>query len=161
MPLGLTFSAGNRVTGAQLQAMVNQIDSLTAPTWTSYTPAFTGSTTNPTIGNGTITGRWRRAANSDLIQVEGRFTFGSTSTIGSGTLAMSLPHNATATDLAIQKPGPAEVWDVSTTRFNASCALVTASTINFYSHVGVVTHTFIGTWAVGDSIIWSIDYEPV
>ena len=57
--------------------------------WTAYTPTWTASTTNPTIGNGWITGFYRRVGDSVEIKILAQL--GSTSSIGSGTYNFSLP----------------------------------------------------------------------
>lgn len=57
--------------------------------WVSYTPIWTTSGTAPSIGNGTIKGRWRRVA--DTAEVEINLTLGSTSTIGTLIHYFSLP----------------------------------------------------------------------
>lgn len=58
-------------------------------TWTSYTPSWTGSTTNPAIGNGTITGLSSQSGKTVTVQIE--IIAGSTTTFGSGRWAFSLP----------------------------------------------------------------------
>jgi hypothetical protein len=59
---------------------------------TTYTTTWTASTTNPTIGNGTLTARYVRAGNLCLVSIS--LNFGSTSTAGSGTYFFSLPFTA-------------------------------------------------------------------
>lgn len=57
--------------------------------WESYTPVWTAGSSNPTLGNGTITGLWGRSGKN----IEGtlRLTVGSTTTFGSGTYYFSIP----------------------------------------------------------------------
>lgn len=57
--------------------------------WVAYTPTWTASTTNPTIGNGTLTGRYHRVGKT--IDVAILLTWGSTTTVGSGNYAFALP----------------------------------------------------------------------
>jgi hypothetical protein len=61
----------------------------------SYTPTWTASTTNPAIGNGSITGRYKRYR--DLVYVEMTVTMGSTTTYGSGGYRLSVPAGLTPT----------------------------------------------------------------
>lgn len=69
--------------------------------WTSYTPAWTGSTTNPVINNGTIAGRYMQAGKYITFRVV--ITMGSTTTYGSGQYSVSLPpFAATATAATFQ-----------------------------------------------------------
>lgn len=159
MALGITFSAGNKLYASDLQAVVDQTDSLTAPGWTSYTPVWSMSSSAPTQGNAVLTGRWRRAANSDLIIVEGKWVFGSTSAIGTGNITMSLPTAASATVTNRPGVGTALIDDVSSQRYNAVARLASSTTITFVGNAGNVTHTWT-TWANGDHIIWYVEYEP-
>lgn len=58
--------------------------------WQSYTPSWTGSGSNPSIGNGIILGRWKYIDNKTaLIRIY--IELGSTTTVGSGNYSFSLP----------------------------------------------------------------------
>lgn len=61
--------------------------------WKSYTPTWLGSTTNPSIGNGTITGQWRQVG--DTMDVTIDILAGSTTSGGSGTYSWSIPSGFT------------------------------------------------------------------
>lgn len=65
--------------------------------WLTYTPTFTASTTNPTVGNGSLTGRYIYL-NKHTVQAIFKFVGGSTSTKGSGAYTFSLPITAAASD---------------------------------------------------------------
>ena len=56
--------------------------------WTSYTPAWTASS-NPSIGNGSLTGGFRRIGNQIDFWID--LVAGSTTTFGSGSWQLSLP----------------------------------------------------------------------
>ena len=58
----------------------------------TYTPSWTASTTNPSLGNGALTGRYKRLGTAGK-QIHGsvRLTIGSTTTAGVGMYAFSLP----------------------------------------------------------------------
>lgn len=62
--------------------------------WISYTPALTGSISNPTLGNGTLTGNYKQRGK--VIDFRITLVFGSTSTFGSGTYRISLPVTASS-----------------------------------------------------------------
>jgi hypothetical protein len=79
-----SIPAGSRILDEDLAPWRTQINSNMAPGWTSYTPTWTAATTNPVIGNGTITGQYRRSANSDIVHWWLRILIGSTTTFGSG-----------------------------------------------------------------------------
>ena len=61
--------------------------------WTSdaedYTPSWTAPTTNPTLGNGSLVGRYVKRGNMCLISI--LLMFGSTTNGGSGNWSFSLP----------------------------------------------------------------------
>lgn len=58
--------------------------------WTSYTPTLTATTTNPTIGNGTLTGFYKLLdPKTCLVRIY--WQFGSTSAAGSGTYSFAIP----------------------------------------------------------------------
>lgn len=54
-----------------------------------YTPTWTASSVNPSLGNGVLTGTYSRV--NKLITVQISLTFGSTTTTGTGDWAFSLP----------------------------------------------------------------------
>lgn len=57
--------------------------------WTSYTPTWTAATTNPAIGNGTITAAYRRIGKTVHFRIQ--ITMGSTTTYGAGAWFLTLP----------------------------------------------------------------------
>lgn len=57
--------------------------------WQSYTPAWTASGTQPSIGNGTLTGKYLRRGRE--VTVHARVLAGSTTTFGSGQYYVSMP----------------------------------------------------------------------
>lgn len=142
MTLGISFSAGQFLTAADLQAMVDQIDSLTNPGWTSYTPAWTSAGTAPAIGNGTITGRYRRAANSDLIIAEIKMVLGTTSTIGTGVYSWSLPVTAKAAAVDMAQ-GSGSYLRSGTIRYPITTTLKTTTTIGAYAGAYANTATTV------------------
>jgi transcription elongation factor len=157
--VSLVFSptAGRRLRASELLEMVTQINSLTAPGWTSYTPAWTAAGTAPALGNGTLTGRSRRAANSDLITVEINLTIGSTSTVGTSDWRFSLPTNANASDLAV---GSAWLLDSGTTERDAVARLLSVSTVSVICPTGPIGLGVPWTWATGDQVRITVQYQP-
>ena len=59
--------------------------------WTSYTPTWTATTSNPAIGNGTLTGRYLLMGKTVYVRIY--LQYGSTSTAGSGNWKWALPFN--------------------------------------------------------------------
>lgn len=62
--------------------------------WISYTPSWTASTTNPSLGNGTLIGRYQKIGRTVFFHVN--CIPGSTTTYGSGAYSFSLPPFAVA-----------------------------------------------------------------
>jgi len=69
--------------------------------WTTYTPTWTATTTNPTLGNGTLTGHYKQIGKTVFVRV--KLSWGSTTTGGSGDWRFSLPVTAASAD-GIQFP---------------------------------------------------------
>lgn len=65
--------------------------------WQSYPVQWT-ATSNPSLGNGTLWGKWRYL-DSDTVQIKILLVPGSTTTYGSGQYRFSLPVNADGTDV--------------------------------------------------------------
>jgi hypothetical protein len=83
-----TWVVGEVVTAALLnQEVRDQLNSMFAA-WTAYTPTWTAST-NPALGNGTLTGRSMKIGRNVLCQII--LTTGSTTTYGSGQYSFGLP----------------------------------------------------------------------
>ena len=62
--------------------------------WAPYTPDWVAASTNPAIGNGTIVGRFRRLGTS--LELNVTITSGTTTTYGTGAMAIRLPSGVTA-----------------------------------------------------------------
>lgn len=62
--------------------------------WATYTPTWTNSGSAPTLGNGSIVGGYRRAGTT--LHLRGQLSIGSTTTVGTGDIRMSLPSGMTA-----------------------------------------------------------------
>lgn len=77
---GTTLAVTGDFTGASNQNM---------GAWTSFTPTWTGTGSNPSLGNGTLVGRHMRIGR--LIKCHINLIPGSTTTFGTGTYAWALP----------------------------------------------------------------------
>jgi hypothetical protein len=62
--------------------------------WTAYSPSWTATTTNPTIGNGSLVGAFAQAGKLTFFRAA--VNFGTTTTFGSGAYLLSLPASAVA-----------------------------------------------------------------
>jgi hypothetical protein len=131
--------------------------------WVSYTPTWTGSITNPAIGNGSITGFWRRVG--DSVQITVTLLTGSTTTYGSGNWIISIPDGLSIDFAKIPSTsmngnhGSAYLFDSSTTTFKiAGARIQTGTTSGFLISIGeAVTNLFVTptapwTWAQDDAL---------
>ncbi|MGW3595017.1 hypothetical protein [Streptomyces sp. NPDC005167] len=112
----MTFSprswvVGETVTAAMLNSEIrDQLNSM-FDTWTPYTPSWTGTTTNPALGNGSLTGQYIKIGRTCTATVI--LTMGSTTTYGSGNYLFSLPFtaaSATVSYLGVARLGAARIW---------------------------------------------------
>lgn len=97
------FSAGQKLSATALNALTDQIDSLTAPGWTSYgtwATLITAATTNPTQGSSTVAAQYRRAADADICFYEINLAIdtGGGFNAGSGAYRFLLPFTASTSE---------------------------------------------------------------
>jgi len=127
------------------------------PAWTTYVPTWTGSTTNPTIGNGTINGAFAKIGKLGLFEIA--IAVGSTTTVGSGTYGFGLPAGWTHATFsgqsrlvchAMMRDQSGAVHTVG----GATHASAIGTEINpvRYHAGGVVTNAAPYAWAAGDFI---------
>jgi len=148
------LSAGQVLTAATMNSI--------GAAWETWTPALTGSTTNPNIGStGTITGRYGRI-NKTYYGIAS-FNFGGTGiSAGSGFYFVSLPATAQA---AGPITGGWYAYDSSAdTIATGIMALDNTSRMAFYRNgvgggVFLVAATVPWTWASGDFMRWQFQYE--
>lgn len=130
--------------------------------YSSYTPALTATTTNPTLGSGS-------SAVGDYAQdnkvVVGNFeiTFGSSGVAaGSGTYLVSLPVNADTT-FSVRHIGSAQVYHNATGQIiNVMIHLNATGTAKIYypgAPGGLMTNSVPFTWSTGDLIFGSFTYR--
>lgn len=92
-----TWVVGEVVTAALLnQEIRDQITSM-LDTWTSYTPTWTAATTNPSLGNGTIVGRYIKIGRTCTAVI--KLTMGSTTTYGSGLYRFGIPFTSASASI--------------------------------------------------------------
>lgn len=149
------FTAGQKLTAAFLNNLFKG-----SAGWIPYTPVLgSASGTPPTIGNGTLTGRYAENGREGLVQIS--FVPGSTTTYGSAgaVWTWSLPPALVYNSLAIK--GQASIVDISAgQRYNRSPVPFGAGAIHLTSEAGVnVTNAAPMTWATGDTCNIAIDFE--
>lgn len=130
----------------------------TAP-WTSYSPVWSATTSDPTMGNGTITGHYQELGLTVNIRVV--ITVGSTTTVGSGVYRFSIPIAAKVNSLI-----PGTYFDQSASQYFVATTRVTTTALNGDNmRVGVAGSAI--PWgatapvvpATSDVIIFSGTYE--
>ncbi|WP_051486251.1 hypothetical protein [Nocardioides sp. J54] len=153
-----TWTAGSVLTAAQLNAQLRDNMKAIGDPWTPYTPSWTAITTNPTIGNGTLTGAYMQAG--QLVHFRIALTIGSTTNTGSGGYAFSLPV-ATALPSTSCMGGGGVCFDTSAAARRFRFLYVTdASRIRLMDADGAIVATNVPfTWATGDTLHIAGSYE--
>jgi hypothetical protein len=140
--------SGHKITAADLDAYEN----LTGA-WTSFTPTWTSTGSAPSLGNGTISGRYMRAGK--LVIYRGRLDMGSTTTFGTGIWNFSLPATF---DTNSGHVGTAYLSDASGQSYPAATAFF-GSILFITANAGNVTATVPFTWANTDNLAWTVVYQ--
>lgn len=129
--------------------------------YSSYTPALTAATTNPTLGTGsTVLGQYAQ----DNKTVTGQFTitFGTSGVAaGTGQYAISLPVTAD-TSITSRILGAAMIYHSSTGDLRiGAVALDTSGTVKVYYPAtnGLIGAVNPWTWAASDQIFGSFTYR--
>ena len=120
-------------------------------TWTVYTPVVTASTTNPTIGNGTISGNYIKFGT--FVMGQAKIIAGSTTNRGSGRYRISLPFTGATSVRNYQPVG--QVVVKSTTAGTTYYGSVVFNN-NDKTKVEMVLYTQNATYAEGDAVTESI-----
>jgi len=122
----------------------------------TYTPVWTGSGSNPAIGDGTLTGRY--VLIGKLVSVWIAMTAGGSTTFGAGTWSFSLP----VTGQAAFFTGTAYADNFGVAAYPVLPRMDTASTIALYlngSPLAAVTASVPFSWGATDFVKASIVYE--
>ena len=135
-------------------AIANQIGAV----WEEYTPAWTGSVTNPAIGNGTIAGRYARL--QKIIIAQGIIIVGSTTTFGAGGYRISVPITARA-DAFLPSIGMGLDASAGYAGYSGGGIWVTNTTLEFRigDNITVWAPTVPFTFANADQFRWTAIYE--
>lgn len=117
--------------------------------WLDYTPTWTASTTNPTLGNGTLNVKYYQRGKE--VQFEFFLAIGSTTNIGSGTYTFTFPFTINGSQIGFF---PGMVLDSGTTRYAALAvpSSTTTFTVGVHGSGTDVAHNSPMTWATGDQL---------
>lgn len=147
-----TFAAGAKLRGADMQTMADIATALTGA-WTSWTPTLT----NMTLGNGTVTAKYRRLGKT--FEYHFKFVLGSTSAMSTNP-TFSIPAGLTlSSDYAIvQDPlGDVSIRDSGTANYRGAAHYGTSTTIALFWYNATPVLTGISstspmTWTTSDAI---------
>lgn len=124
--------------------------------WLSYTPTWTSDGTQPSLGNGTLSGRYTRIGNLVIAKVS--LTTGSTTTYGTGVYSFSYPF--TEDSAAGSVNGYGICFDTSGSAiYNVGWRNNVPTTMA--APIAFVGPTVPFTWATGDQFQGSISYMAV
>jgi len=127
------------------------------PLYFNYALAWTGSTTNPVIGNGTITGRFTIIRN--MCYVNGYVMMGSTTTFGTGSYHFSLPITQASTVYGIL----GNMWAIRSgvAHYNLYLGFQAGTTLMFINQVDNVflSPTTPNTWVNADHFAFNVIYQ--
>jgi hypothetical protein len=154
---------GRKAVGANatvLMADSSQADGLIwGGQWQAYTPTWTTTGTAPSLGNGTLTGRYTQLGKTIHAVLE--LVAGSSTTFGTSGWSLSLPVTSAASELGVL--GMTELFDSSAGAVYAAVALRGISTTALFYTCAVpgaqVTNLVPFTWATGDLLRFKITYE--
>ena len=127
--------------------------------WTTYTPSWASTGTTPTIGNGSITGKWIRI-NPFTVLWKIKLTWGSTTNGGTGVWLFGAPVTAIDTS-AYSEPGGAVLNDSSSGQHIGQVIKFNATSVYVQTDVAPNGITAISdfTWAVNDTLLTQSIWE--
>jgi len=127
-----------------------------------YSVSWTGATTNPAIGNGTLTGRYQLFGK--MVHLNIYMVAGSTTTFGSGNWSFSLPFTAASNNVIYL--GNAQLRDSGVANYPRMVQVVGGASVlnNFLqldnnNNVNAINSSSPWSWGSGDSIAIDVWYE--
>ena len=131
--------------------------------WTAYSPTWTGSSSNPFLGNGTLVGRYKEIGKTVFIYI--KLTAGSSTTFGTGYWKFTLPVTALNSNVVIlntlflQSPS---TWyqGMSYTAYAGGDGTYVVPVLNQGATASAaVTSSVPFSWATGDTLTITGSYE--
>ena len=160
-----TKNAGDQINSAHINDLQLEVVAVETTlganpfTWTAYTPSWTAVTTNPSIGNGTLSGRYVQIGKTVIGTI--KLAMGSTTTYGSGAWSFSLPKTSAAQGGRYGGQWMAE--DIGTKIYTGTLFILdNVSTVSIFVRdeaVNYLSNTTTHTWASGDYLFISFIYE--
>jgi microcystin-dependent protein len=142
--IGTTYGVGDGSTTFNVPSLSANVSE-----WKAYTPTWTGSGSNPAIGNGTLSGRYKQDGQTVFVDIY--VVMGSTTTFGTGNYAFALPVTAVDTNGHVLQ---ATLFDAGTALYQRPVALDSATVlaVKDLPGGGSITPTVPFTWAATDQI---------
>lgn len=156
-----SFTANTKIESSKINENFTNIangSKVANSAWTSYTPTWSGTGTPPSIGNGTITGKYKKIGR--MVTVSIGMLVGGTTTFGTGTWTFSLPFNSVNT--FPYETGAVLCLDNGTSYFVGTAKIDTATTLScYYNTGGTIDRDTPFTWAAGsgDYLLVTLTYE--
>jgi len=125
--------------------------------WQSYTPTWTAGTTNPSIGNGTLSGRYIQIGK--LVYCQFTMRAGSTTTFGSGNWRFSYPVAPNIDNATNYQVGSIYALDNGAANYNGITQYAGTTYMGFIINGNWVSATAPFTWANGDVLEVNVIYE--
>lgn len=153
-----SLPAGKKIRAADL----DEYEALTAA-WTAYTPTWTGTTGNPTLGNASVSAAYRQVGKT--VDYRGQINIGSTTVLGSGFWEISWPVPPISSAGTFGRlMGSAFVLDTSSSATWAAAVVSASATALRIAVTNAAAAGYIGptvpmAWASGDRFSWFITYE--
>lgn len=127
--------------------------------WQSYTVSWTAATTNPSIGNGTLSGRYVQIGKTVMGSI--CLKCGSTTTYGSGAWLFGLPK--TVANSGTPYLGTFTILDIGYIFYSGAVNIFPGTVISNFIRDndgnGILSSTTPHTWAVNDELKVAFTYE--
>jgi len=129
---------------------------------TNYTPTWTATTTNPSLGNGSIAGRYYRISN--VVTAFINLTMGSTTTYGSGVWWFSMPFDFKVSPWANTPIGYGRYTDVNNQHYGGQVLIGDSKKVGcmafaaYPAYLNWVANNVPFTWGTGDILEITFSY---
>lgn len=125
--------------------------------WQSYTPTWTAATTNPSIGNGTLSGRYIQIGK--LVYCQFRMLAGSTTTFGVGNWRFGYPVAPNTSNAALYQVGNIQAYDYGTMFHIGVTQYAGVTYMGLIINGNWVSGSAPFTWTNGDVLEVNVIYE--
>lgn len=136
--------------------LLDGLDWATATAWTSFTPTWTGTGGTPSIGNGTISGRYMTYGKLAVVQIS--LVWGSTTTANTATAWLFTIGGLTGS--SVTNVGGAMAFDTSGSAFYNGVGYLSDTThLAAVCNNALVGATTPMTWASGDTLTLTVTIQ--